>query len=362
LLLHLRDRLVGDRRFQRWAARFPLTRPIARRNTRALFDLTAGFIYAQVLSACVTLDVFELVAAHPLSAAELGQACALDEDAATCLLESAAGLRLVSRRGGGRFGLGALGAALRGNAGITAMIRHHALLYEDLCDPVAVLRTRGGATRLGSYWAYAGNAAPAALTGPQVGAYTDLMAASQPMITDEVLAAYDFRRHACLLDVGGGDGSFLRAVGQAAPALRLMLFDLPAVASAAQDRLEAAGMAQRAVCVGGSFRTDALPRGADIISFVRVLHDHENATVRHLLELAREALPPGGTLLIAEPMADHGSVAAYFGLYLRAMGSGKPRRAHELREMVTAAGFERPRMVSTPTPLLTRVMVAHCKS
>ncbi len=362
MFLRLRDRLVGDRRFQRWAARFPLTRPIARRNTRALFDLTAGFIYAQVLSACVTLKVFDLLAERPLTVEELGQACALDAGAAACLLDSAVGLKLLSRRNGGRFGLGTLGAAVRANPGIAAMIRHHALLYEDLRDPVALLRSSGGATRLGAYWAYAGNAAPAGLSGAEVDEYTSLMAASQPMIADEVLAAYDFRRHACLLDVGGGDGSFLRAVGAAAPGLRLMLFDLPAVAQAAQARLDAAGLGARARCVGGSFSTDNLPAGADIISFVRVLHDHENATVQHLLGLARAALPQGGTLLIAEPMADDASVAAYFGLYLRAMGSGRPRRASDLREMVRAAGFASVRMLPTPTPLLTRVMVARCKS
>ncbi len=41
------------------------------------------------------------------------------------------------------------------------------------------------------------------------------MAASQPLVADEILDAYPFARHRCLLDVGGGDGSFL-ASGRAA--------------------------------------------------------------------------------------------------------------------------------------------------
>ena len=36
-------------RFQRWAANSPLTRWIARRRARALFDLCAGFVYSQIL-------------------------------------------------------------------------------------------------------------------------------------------------------------------------------------------------------------------------------------------------------------------------------------------------------------------------
>jgi demethylspheroidene O-methyltransferase len=350
-------RLLADRRFQRWAARFPLTRPVARRHTRALFDLCAGFIYAQVLAACVQLEVFDRVAERPRSADELADVWAMPADAAACLLQAAVALRLLSRRSGDRFGLGLLGAALRGNPAVSAMIRHHALLYEDLRDPVGLLRQPGGATRLGSYWAYAGAAAPGELSEAATGDYTGLMAASQPMIADEVLRAYDFRRHRCLLDVGGGDGSFLVAVAAAAPGVRLMLFDLPSVAAAAAVRLGA-----RAMCVGGDFRTVALPAGADIVSFVRVLHDHDDATVAHLLLLARAALPPDGRVLIAEPMADDPSAAAYFGIYLRAMGSGRPRTAAELMGMLAEAGFGRGRMLATPTPLLARVIVAPCKS
>ena len=37
------------------------------------------------------------------------------------------------------------------------------------------------------------------------------MAASQPLVAQEVLDAYPLARHRCLLDVGGGDGAFLAA-------------------------------------------------------------------------------------------------------------------------------------------------------
>ncbi len=68
------------------------------------------------------------------------------------------------------------------------------------------------------------------------------MAMSQSLVVDDALAAYDFSRHRVMLDVGGGDGTFLMSVGARHPALRLMLFDLPAVADAARVRFEAAGI------------------------------------------------------------------------------------------------------------------------
>ena len=356
ILLRTRDRLLADPKVLRWAGRFPLTRPIARQRTRALFDLAAGFIHAQVLAACVRLDLFELLAERPRGEAEIALACNLPPRGVASLVQAAVALDLLSWRRGGRVGLGSLGAALRGTPAVAAMVAHHALLYVDFADPVALLRAPGQG-RLAAFWGYAGNDAAADLTAAQTGDYTGLMAASQAMIAEQVLAAYDFRRHRCLLDVGGGDGSFLRAVAASAPGLDLMLFDLPEVARQAAERFAAAGL-PGARCVGGDFRTGALPGGADVVSFVRVLHDHDDATVAQLLAAARKSLADGGRVLIAEPMADAPSAAAYFSMYLHAMGTGRPRRAAELMAALRQAGFVRPRRLRTPTPLLTGVLLA----
>ncbi len=78
------------------------------------------------------------------------------------------------------------------------------------------------------------------------------MAASQPMIAQQVLSAYSFRGHRCLLDIGGGDGSFLSAVAAQAPKLRCVLFDLPAVADEASDVFATRG------CLPGQSRSAAV--------------------------------------------------------------------------------------------------------
>jgi demethylspheroidene O-methyltransferase len=49
---------------------------------------------------------------------------------------------------------------------------------------------------------------------------------------------------------------------------------------------------------------------------------------------------------------------AYFGVYLWAMGSGRPRTAAELTDMLRAAGFRRIRRRPTRIPLQTSVLVA----
>jgi len=359
-LLERRDRLLASARFQRWASAFPPTRPIARRRVRELFDLCAGFVYAQVLAAVVRLELLETLAAGPLTFGELERRVDLPPAGLERLLEAAVALRLVERRRGGRFGLGALGAAMVENDGIKRMVAHHAMLYADLADPVALLRGERrdqGDRRLRDYWGYARGDDPRGLGEDAVAPYTDLMAASQSFIAEEVTAAYPFRRHRRLLDVGGGDGTFLRAVATAAPELELALFDLPAVAVHARRRLAAAGV--DAEVHSGSFFADALPAGADVVTLVRVVHDHDDADVVTLLRAVRAAIAPGGTLVLAEPMAGTRGAEpitdAYFGFYLWAMGSGRTRTLAELGALLESAGFAPPRLRATRRPLLVRV-------
>ncbi|CCD98527.1 methyltransferase [Bradyrhizobium sp. STM 3809] len=357
-----RDALLASASFQRWAAAFPLTRPIARKRAAELFDLCAGFVYSQTLAACVQLDLFEGLRAGPRDLAALAARTAIPEAAMESLCEAACALQLLERRGAVRYGLGPLGAALLGNPGIAAMVRHHAALYDDLGDPLALLRGQGRERRLAQYWPYALDHSGAALTRDDVAPYTALMAASQPMIADVVLAAYPLTGHRCLLDVGGGDGSFLAAAARAAPQLQLKLFDLPEVAAIARERLGSAGLAGRTTITPGSFYDDPLPSGADVISLIRVVHDHDDEAVAQLFAKVRAALPAGGVLLLGEPMRDMAGgsdgVSAYFEIYLRAMGQGRPRSAARLRELLTLAGFSQVRVLRTRIPLIASVIVA----
>jgi len=361
-ILAWRDGLLTSPRFRRAAAAFPLTRPVARRHARELFDLVAGFVYSQVLLACVQLRLFDMLSTGPQQDAELARRCRLPAEAMQRLLAAAASLRLVERRRDGCYGLGPLGAAMVGNPAVSAMVEHHAAFYADLADPLALLRGLPGDGALAAYWSYAGCNDPAGLPAERVAAYSALMAASNSLVADEILDAYPVDRHRRLLDVGGGDGSFLAAVARRHPALELVLFDLPAVAERARQRFSAEGFAHRATAVGGDFLRDPLPRGADLATLVRVIHDHDDAKALAILEAAHAALAPTGSLLLAEPMSGTPGAEpvgdAYFGLYLFAMGSGRPRTAAQLAALLRAAGFGRVRMLRTRMPLQTALLVA----
>jgi demethylspheroidene O-methyltransferase len=235
------------------------------------------------------------------------------------------------------------------------MIAHHALLYDDLRDPVALLRA-GAGERLSRYWAYAPE------SGQAQAAYSELMAESQAFVAEDVLDAFVFPGVARLMDVGGGEGVFLRAVARRAPHLRLALFDLPAVSARARAAFAAAGFEGRIEAIGGDFLSDPLPRGADAFSLIRVLHDHDDPPAQALLRRIHAALPPGGVLLIAEPMAGIPGAEpigdAYFGFYLLAMGRGRPRTRSEIVHMLRSAGFTSVRDLKTPRPAVVTALLA----
>ncbi|MFO0459652.1 MAG: methyltransferase [Burkholderiales bacterium] len=361
----LRDRLLTSPEFHRRAASFPLTRPFVRHDARALFDLVAGFTYSQVLLACVRLRVLETLAAEgPLAADELARRVGLPSEGAARLFAAAASLKLIEARDDGRWGLGRQGAPIVALPSVAAMIEHHATLYQDLVDPVALLRGERD-TSMSGYWPYADTApgaAPEALDEARVAEYSRLMSVTQPLVAEQVLDAYPFARHRVLLDVGGGEGAFAIAAAHRAPSLRVKLFDLPAVAERARERFAQAGLADRARTYGGSFHADALPRGADLVTLVRVLFDHPDERVLGILKAARAALEPGGTLLVCEPMSGTpGAEAigdAYYGLYLLAMGKGRSRRPQDIERLLREAGFADVALLPTRLPLQTRVLRA----
>jgi demethylspheroidene O-methyltransferase len=357
-----RNDLLANPRFQAFAARFPLTRPITHKRASQVFDLCAGFVYSQILHACVKGGVLDFLRHGPRDLPAIAQSIGLQEEPALRLMRAGAALGLLEPRGANLFGLGQHGAALLGNPGALAMVEHHHLLYADLADPLALLRGETFPTKLQQFWAYARNPDRAEAEESAVAPYSKLMSDSQTLVRRDILDAIDLANVSRLVDIGGGEGAFATEAAQRWPKLNVGVFDLPAVAARADARFKENGLGGRAQGYGGDFYSSPLPEGADLFTLVRVLHDHDDDKAKALLDKIYAALPKGGQLIIAEPMAGTSGAEpmgdAYFGLYLFAMGSGRPRPAEEIESMLRQAGFTATKRIGTPRPLLVRVIEA----
>ena len=361
-LFNLRNRLLGSARFRQWAQKMPVAQLVANHRACELFRLASGFIHSQVLLSCVRLDLFERLRDGPAALETLAAESSVPPQRLAHLLRAAAALGLLEARGETRYGLGPLGAAMVGNESVAAMVEHHALLYRDLEDPLAVFADPAHETALASLWPYASSDEPQALDESDVSAYTQLMSTSQAMIAEQVLDAWSLHSCRSLLDIGGGSGAFVSAAVRRWPDLDATIADLPGVAAIAAQRIEAEGLADRISVVAADATQDELPGGFEVVSLVRIVHDHDEPKALAILRAARQAMAPGGRLLIAEPMADAPGagrlIDAYFNVYLLAMGSGRPRTFRELRALLEEAGFGDVRRHRTHVPLITSVLSA----
>ncbi|MFN3824384.1 MAG: methyltransferase [Pseudorhodobacter sp.] len=347
--------LARSRRFQAFAARVPGLRWVARRQGEAIFKTIQGFVESQVLMALVELGLLHRLESGPAKPGDLAPGLGLPEDRLAVLLQAGAAAGLLRRRRDGRFALSVRGASLLAVPGLEGMILHHAILYRDLADPVAFLR---GETRpdLAEFWPYVFGAGAAEDPG-RATRYSRLMAESQVLVAEDTLALADLRGVRSMMDVGGGTGAFLEALGRHHPGIERHLFELPAVLDGAGARL-----GQGVRLHPGSFRDDPLPPGADAISLVRVLYDHSDDTVRALLARVHAALPPGGLVLVSEPMSGgmrpDPVTDVYFAFYTMAMRTGRTRSAARIAELLGEAGFDRIAPARSRRPFVTSLVTA----
>ena len=346
--LRFRNQLLADPNFLAFAQRFPLTRHIARARSRDLFNLLAGFSYSQVLYACVSMRILEHVGQAGISPAQLALKIGITETKTDVLVRAAVALDILGWTKG-QLVLGPHGAALLGQPWIMRFVEHHKYFYRDLEDPVALLKGQSVEGGLRSYWTYEDGESDKQ-------AYSELMAASQEAVSQQILNAYNFKKHKNILDVGGGSGAFLRAVGRENPHLALHLFDLQGVVSLAGENSKP----PKLFLHSGDFRRDPIPQGMDLISLVRVVHDHDDDVILETLRNIRKVCSTDTTLLIAEPFAGNAANAAvtdaYFNLYFTAMGQGRTRSPKDIAELAAKAGFGRPKVWATNLPLITGLM------
>ena len=363
--INWRNRLVASHNFQSWAGNTPLVRLFARRDGEKIYDLMAGFVYSQTLLAMVELNFFTYLKNGGLSVSELSKKTKIPENRIEVLCQSATAINLLERLGSGCYCLSRLGAAVIGVPGLMDMIRHHKLFYEDLVDPVSLLKNEAD-THMSKYWPYVLNAAKRPPVNTQVASiYSNLMRSSQKLVAEETLRLVSFSGTKSLLDIGGGTGAFIEEVMKVAPDVLFCLFDLPQVVSEAKK----AGLNQeqfnKVSFFGGSFVTDSIPEGFDTITLIRVLYDHNDEVVFELLKKIYDALPKNGRIIISEPMSGGQSPTrsgdSYFGFYTMAMSTGRPRSAGMHEDYLSRAGFKNIKKYKGTREFITKVISAEKK-
>ena len=151
----------------------------------------------------------------------------------------------------------------------------------------------------------------------------------------ERLERVEWRDGETVVDVGGGDGSLLRALLRRRPGLRGVVFDLP---ETVRDERH---FGERLRFVEGSF-FDGVPPG-DVHVLSTILHDWDDERAAAILRSIRRASGERGHLVVLDAILGGGNApdgAKWLDLLMLALAGGRERTEPEWRELLGATGWE----------------------
>lgn len=178
--------------------------------------------------------------------------------------------------------------------------------------------------------------------------YDSAMTGIHDAETTPVLDAYDFGPFRSVVDVGGGNGLALAAILRRHPLARGVLFDLPLVVERAREILAGFDVSDRCDFVGGDF-FESVPRSADAYLLRHVIHDWQDREAVAILSKCRDAMGPGGRVLVVETVIPPGNGPS-FGKWLDLMMllvGGRERTREQYVQLFSAAGMRVTRVVPT---------------
>lgn len=164
-----------------------------------------------------------------------------------------------------------------------------------------------------------------------------------------IIAACDLAEVGVIVDVGGGNGAMLEALLTREPRLRGVVADRPEVAREAEERMAAAGLADRCSAVAADFFA-AVPQGGDAYVLSSILHDWEDEDCVRILRVVRDAMAPGARLWIVEKVLDPDPPRSaqaqaelhLVDLHMMVLFGARERTSAEYAALLAEAGFDPP--------------------
>lgn len=310
-------------------------------DATALHALGLGFMAARTLHVALEFDLFTRLSGSAQSLGQIAQTLGLAERAAMRLLHACAALGLIQREQdtyqnvplterylvqgrptyiGSYIRLfdslayhrwGQMSEALRRNAPVDDLDHPYRYLDDEHEDTHAFLTAQhDGSTSLG----YA------------------------------LARRFDFSPFQCLLDLGGGAGTYTLEILRHYPHLKAIVFDFPQVCRSARDAIQQAGLTSRVQTVGGDYERDPLPAGADVVLWSGNLHASSPEVCRRILCHLHDLLPAHGVVLLHDYVLDPTGVGplipALLALHLTLVSAqGQVYSETELRALLAQAGF-----------------------
>jgi hypothetical protein len=309
---------------------------------------------AQAVRAAVDLSLAEHLADGPRTAAEIAAAEGSDPAATARFLRACASMGLVAY---------ATGSPEAGFAG-TEML---AVLHRDAPMSLRDLAASQSSALLWQTWARIPEAVRSgeSQTEKALGMpFFDYLAAhpdegalfgaamasmSAPVIRDAV-EVIDIAGATTVVDVGGAHGSFALGMLERHPGLDAIVLDLPHSLPGARAAAVERGLDDRFAAVGGDFFKE-VPQG-DILLLKFILHDWSDDDCVRILSNCRDALHPGGRIVITEIVIDDQApgIAPLMDIAMLASAGSRERTLAEFDDLSIRSGLRRTAATAVEPP------------
>jgi hypothetical protein len=319
-----------------------------------LMRLINSYQVSQALHVAATLGVADQLKDGPKASASLAQACGAHPRSLYRLLRALAAVGVFEELDGKAFGLTPMGFCLTEDA--PASRRHYArwigtpglwrswgnLLHSITTGENATLFTWGADS-----WTYRDQ------HPEEQAVFNSAMTGNSGSEAQAVIAAYDFSKFACIVDIGGGQGLLLQELRLACPDARGILFDQPGVLASVDQVHNSSTLAGRIQIVAGSF-FESVPDGGDAYVMKAILHDWDDSEATEILRTCRRAMSPNASLIVVERVVgppNENPEGKFSDLNMLVQYAASERTHLEFRDLLESGGFELTEIVPTRSPL-----------
>jgi hypothetical protein len=319
-----------------------------------LFRLICGFQVSQAIMVAARLRLADYLAGDCRDCSDLAQATGTHPPSLGRLLRALTAIGILRHDADERFSLTEVGQYLRSDspgshAAMAMLFGSHSMwgAWGDLLHSVKLGTPAFAHAHGQSVWEYRAR-------NPEQGRIFDrAMGSGTARFATAVIEAYDFSGFRHVVDIGGGDGSFLAQLLTARPKLNGTLFDQPHVIAPSMSNEAIRQLEPRSRLEGGDF-FKCVPAGGDLYLLKWILHDWDNAAAVEILRTCRHAMKPDSRLLVIEHLIgsdNEQSDATLMDLNMMVITGGKVRSQAEFATLFDAAGLRLTAAFSTSTPL-----------
>ena len=301
-----------------------------------IFQLATGFMSAKHLFVANEIGLFETLSDGPATLDELAQRVGVPQRTTRIVVDAMTALGLVQRNGE-RYEnspLAALYLSRRPAHDLRPFLRFwNRISYQRWATLEEAVRQGKGVLGMLQF------------TSEEQKIFSEGVEAFSGGSAEALPNAYDFSPHRRLVDLGGGTGSFLKALLQKYPRLECTLYEFPAAAAVARKNLAGTPFAEKIRIVEGDFLRDAIPEGNDAFLMANVVHVLSPSRNLELLRRVRQHATQGARLLIVDlwtnPTHTEPPFAALMaGEFLIMTGDGDVYSVEEARSWFQQSGWK----------------------